>query len=270
MKRLYLGFVTIILVFSLTACSDKIESVFKKTADNQSSKLLSDKEFTNMLANPHKYKGDKVEFYARVYLDLEEKNAGGKYFEAHVNVGEDKKVIVIIDDENINEDDIIAVEGTIIDVHVESGSFGGKRAMPIIKAKKVELSDYATAFAPAEKTVDVNLEINQHGYVVELKKIETAKNDTRLYVSIKNNSKQNFYFCKYDASIVAGSKQLEINDNYLADYEELPGIILPGVTAEGILLFPKISQTENLKIIIEGYSGDFNLKFQPYQFTVAL
>lgn len=55
-------------------------------------------------------------------------------------------------------------------------SFGEQQLKGIL-AKVVEKSDYATAFVPAIKVIEVNQEINQHGYSMILERVEVTETE---------------------------------------------------------------------------------------------
>ena len=220
--------------------------------------------------DPSNFKGDNVEFFAKIFVEPE-KDADGTYFQAYANNNSDRNVIVGIGDPDldIKTDDIVFVKGTINDTFEGENAMGGIVTAPAIKAETVEISDYATAFAPAIKTVDVNQEINQHGYLLKLSKIEIAENETRLYLTIQNKSQDTISFYSFNTKLVSGNQQLEEESNYEANYPELQSDILPGVISEGIIAFPTLSESGQVKVFLEGSSVNYDLDFVPFEFDVA-
>src|SRR5690606_28988698 len=98
--------------------------------------------------------------------------------------------------------------------------------------------------------------------------IELAKEETRLFVSIENKSKDEIHFYDFDSKIVSGNQQLETETNYDAEYPELHNDILPGIKSEGIVTFPAIPESGELKVLLEGYSSNYQLDFVPFEFEI--
>jgi hypothetical protein len=278
LKKYLLGLLALIMVISLAACSSESSSNAKEEGKSEEksavskepAKVLTKDEFNKMFSDPKKYKGSKVEFYAKIFIEPE-KDEDGTYLQAYADNNMDRNIIIAIPDPNLDvkADDIIYVSGEVKDVFEGENALGGTVTAPAISADKVELSDYATAFAPALKTVEVNKDIDQHGYVLHLGKIEIAENETRLHVSVTNNSNTNISFYSFNSKIVSGNQQLETQDSYDAGYTEVQSDILPGIKTEGMVVFPKVPETGTLKIIFEGSSENYELDFQPFQFDVT-
>ncbi|WP_242069103.1 DUF4352 domain-containing protein [Cytobacillus firmus] len=276
MKNLFKGFLVFMLLFSLTACGSEStsgsseEKTKTKDEEKSSGKLLTKEEFEKMYSDPKKYKGSKVEFYAKVFVEPE-KDDDGTYLQVYANNNDERNTIVGIEDPNLDVkmDDIILVKGSVEDVFEGENALGGTISAPAIKAESIEKSDYATAFAPALKTIDVNNEVDQHGYNLKLNKIELAESETRLHVTITNNTDTNISFYSFDAKIVSGNQQFEILDNYEAGYPEVQSDILPGVESEGIVVFPALPDSGTVKVLFEGSSENYDLEFKPFEFEVT-
>ncbi|QED50087.1 DUF4352 domain-containing protein [Cytobacillus dafuensis] len=271
-------FILFILSTFVTACSSDSTSSSsgnseikdtKKQEAKESGKLLTHDEFIKMLSDPKKHKGSKVEFYAKVFVEPE-KDEDGTYLQAYADNNSDRNIIIGIGDPNLDvaTEDVIFVSGTVEDLFEGENLMGGTVTAPVIKADKIEMTDYATAFAPAIKTVDVNKEINQHDYILKLNKVEIADSETRLYITITNNSKDNISFYSFNSKMVVGNQQFEPEDNYEANYPEIQSDILSGVTSEGIIRFPAIPESGELRILLEGSSENWDLDFTPFEFQI--
>ncbi|WP_175640192.1 hypothetical protein [Metabacillus schmidteae] len=123
------------------------------------------------------------------------------------------------------------------DVFEGENMVGGTISAPMILADSIEKTDYATAFAPAIKTVELKKEIDQHGFVIKVNKIELAETETCVFVNVTNNSKDTISFYSFNSKMTLGGSQLETTDNNEAGYPEVQSEILAGVSSEGILLF---------------------------------
>ena len=243
----------------------------KESTENSkavSNEPLTESEFKKMLSDPMKYEGAKVEFFGTVFVEPE-KDEDGTYLQIFDK--NDNNIIVAIEDPDLEVelDDIVKVKGTVVDEFKGENAFGGTITAPSIKAESVEVTDYATAFAPAIKTIEVNQEQTQHGYVFDLAKVEIAEDETRAYIKITNNSKEEISFYSFNSKITAGTKQLEEDDDY--NYPEIPSEILPGVSVEGIVVFPTIKDEQGTaKFYFEGSSENYDIDIEPFIFDVNL
>lgn len=277
MKRVFTSLAVLFLLFGLTACSSESstgsEETEKKSPEKETTendKLLSKEEFEKMYSDPKKYKGSKVEFYAKIFLEPE-KDDEGTYLQVYAENNDERNTIVAIEDPklNVKVDDIIKVTGVVYDEYEGENLMGGTLVLPMVKADSIEVVDYVTAFSPAIKTIEVNKEINQHGLIVKLSKIEIAENETRLYVTVNNTTEEAASFYDFNTKLIIGSQQLEATDNYDANYPELQSELLSGIQTEGIISFDKIPESGSLKVYSEGSTDNYELDFEPYQFDVT-
>ncbi|MGV3487127.1 MAG: DUF4352 domain-containing protein [Tuberibacillus sp.] len=274
-KFITMGMAMLLFLGVLAGCSDtKTDATGskenKKAASTKPAKLLTKDEFQKMLSNPKKYKGANVDFYAKIFVEPE-KDDKGTYLQAFTNPDDSEgNVIIGIKNPNleVKVDDIIHVVGKVKDSFSGENAFGGTIEAPMILADKIEKSDYATAFAPALKTVAINKEQDQHGYKMKLTKLEIAENETRIFYVITNTTKDKVEFYDFNAKLVNGNKQYDIKDDAF-NYPENQSEILPGVKTEGMLAYPKLEQTSgNLKLNMEVSSDNYELDFHPFQFEI--
>lgn len=167
-------------------------------------------------------------------------------------------------------DDYIKLTGYVYDVTDYTNAFGGSVSAPGIMAIEVEKSSYLDAVSPTLKEVTyTNKAKNQHNYKIEVTKVEFAETETRVYVTAKNDAKDEFSIYTYSAVITQNGKQYEQESNYEADYEELQSELKPGVTSTGILVFPKIEQ-KDFKLMIEGSSDNWDIDLKEYVFDLEV
>jgi hypothetical protein len=62
---------------------------------------------------------------------------------------------------------------------------------------------------------------------------------------------------------------LEPSDNFESNYPKIQSDILPGVKTQGVVVFPKVPQSGNLKVHFEGSSDNYDLEFQPFEYDIA-
>lgn len=275
MKKILIG----VLAFGLLAgCSSN--NTTSSTGEKETKKqvvetaktdtVLSKEEFAKMYSDPKKYKGSKVQFYGKVFVDPQ-KDDKGTYLQVYADNDPQRNTIVAIKDPNLDvkNNDIVLVTGTVKDQFEGKNALGGTVTGPTIIADKITKSDYATAFAPALKTVNVNKKIDQNGYVLDISKIEIAENETRVYVDITNNSKNTIHFYDFKSKLIINNQQLEPSNNFDANYPKVQTDILSGVTSQGIIIFPKVPQSGSLKVYLEGSSDNYELNFQPFIFDIT-
>lgn len=171
---------------------------------------------------------------------------------------------------DVKTNDYVKITGYVYEVMDYENAFGGAMSAPVIVATKIEKGSYSEVMSPTLKEVNYsNKSINQHNYKIEVTKIEFAEKETRVYVTAKNDAKDEFSIYTYSAVITQNGKQYEQVNNYDADYEELQSEIKPGITSSGILVFPKIEQQE-FKLMIDGSSDNWDIDINEYVFDLEV
>jgi hypothetical protein len=259
----------------LAGCGTESKEASKEAKSSESSKKENKASFgpndvEKFYATADDHKGAKVEVYGKIFV-TPERDKDGTYLQVFIDKkGTDGNALVGIEDPDLDvkEGDIIHIVGTLKGSEDGENAMGAKLTLPIIHADKIEKTDYVTAFSPAKKTIEVNKEVNQHGAVVKLNKIEIADGETRLYVTAVNNTQNKFNIYNYNAKLLQGSQQMEVQDNYDAEYPEFPGEVLPGVTSEAVIAFPEVAESGQLKFLIEGNTDNYELDFSEYTFDI--
>jgi hypothetical protein len=277
MKKALLTFIFAALSLSLAGCGEETsttDGANEAASEVSESKgtLLSADEFEKMFSDPKKYKGSKVEFYGRIFVEPE-RDSDGTYLQVFANNNSERNTIIMIEDPNVDVamDDIIHVTGTVKDAFEGENAFGGVITAPMILADSIEKTDYQTAFAPAKQTIELNAEQNQHGYKLTVQKVELADQETRVYVQVANETNNKIYFYTFDAKLIANGKQLEEEMNYDANYPEVQSELLPGVTTDGIIVFPALGEgVSTFQLYFEGSSDNWEINFEPFVFDVGM
>lgn len=287
MKKLVLAFIMLSLLL-LTACgeststegngneetqSDSVVENKESTESKENKEPLSSQEFSQMLSNPKNFKGSYVEYIGKVFIV--ERDADGTYLQVWADAeNSDHNTIVAIADPNfeVTDEDFIIIKGTVRDEFKGENAFGATLIVPVIDAENYEVTDYITAVSPTLHEVTVNQEQDQHGYVIYVEKVEFGKKDTRVYVSIKNNSESTINFWSFDAKLVQDGKQFDVEYAWDANYPELQTDIRPGVTSEGILSFSPVDfeGKKEIKLYLNGSSDDWDIDIEEFQFDIEL
>ncbi|KXJ38786.1 MULTISPECIES: zinc ribbon domain-containing protein [Bacillus] len=265
-----LAIVVIIIIANIGNSGDSQASTATTSSDSKkSTKTVQKADIEKLYTNANQFKNYKVDLYVKVF-DVEQDD-DGTYLQGYNNPEKLSKNTLIMSDDSdldIKDDDIIHVVGTVKDKYDGENALGGSVSAPRIIADSIEKSDYATAFAPAQKTINVDKTQNQHGFALTLQKVELAEKETRLYVKIENKSQDEINFYDFNAKIIADNKQLERKDD-LSSYPKIQSEILPGVNTEGVIVFPKI-ESKTAKIILEGSSENYDITINPFTFEVNL
>jgi hypothetical protein len=257
-----------------TASNDSKKSEAAKTKEVTKGKLAA-VDYDKLYSDPKKYKGYEVELTGKIFNEPE-KDDKGTYFQMWGDPeNSEKNTLVAINDPKlqVKADDYVKIKGVVKDQFKGKNGFGAEVTAPAITADSVEKVDYITAVAPTLKEVKLDKEINQNNIIVTLQKVELAKNQTRVYLKIKNNTQAKASFYSNSAKLIVGTSQLE--EEYTSPettgLKEIQSDILPGVETEGVIVYPAIDPSQTLfKLNAEASSDNYDLDFQPYVFDVAV
>lgn len=278
MKKLILFTCLSFVILILGACGDSESSTSKDSnaSEEVSNKgKLKDEDYEKLYSDPEKYIGYEVELTGQVFTEPE-KDSDGTYIQFWADPeNSEKNTLAAVNDPNlkISTNDYVIVKGVVKDKYEGENAFGGTIQAPVILAESIEVSDYISVISPTEKEIVVDKEVNQNELVVTLQKIEFAKNQTRVYLKVKNNTQDNASFYSHSTKLIIGNKQLE--EEYFnseeTGLEEIQSEILPGIETEGVIVYPAIELSENtIKLNAEAYSDNYDLDFKPYVFEVPI
>lgn len=273
-------FIVIMLFFTLivTACGNDTEkSSGEKNGDKgtESKGVITTEDLNKLYTDPKKYKGYEVEITGKVFAEVE-KDEDGIYFQLWADPeNAEKNTIVQYNnlDLDVKADQYIKIKGIVHDKFEGENAFGGTIIAPMIQAESVEILDYISVMSPTIKEINVDKEINQHDLIVHLDNIEFADNQTRIYVTVKNNTSDTANFYDFNAKLIVGNKQLEKEyfDSETTGLDEIQSDILPGIEAQGVIVYPAVDLEEaSLKLHAEANTDNYELDFEPYVFEIPL
>lgn len=248
------------------------EQSSEKSEETEDTTPLSESEIKQMYTDPDKFMNRTVTLTGRVFTSPE-RDEDGIYFQMFYDTeNHDLNTIVayLDPDFELEEGDYVKLTGVVSGNFEGENAFGGTVTAPQIIATSLEKSSYTEVVSPALKTVTPKgTSSTQHGYTVSLTKVEFAKNETRLYFTVENGGKATFNLYSFDTKLIQNGKQYEEETNYDADYPEIQSDLLPGVTTEGIIVFPAIDQ-KNFQVVLDAFSDDFDEDFELYTFDVSV
>lgn len=264
MRKLLLTGLSAILMLSMTACSSGTpkEKVF-----------IEENEIGNLYTSPKDYKNKYVTLTGKVFGNPESKDDLVVFQMFNDPKNSDRNTIVICDSNTngIKSDNYVKVTGYIEGAFEGENLFGASVTAPQIRAESVEVVSYIDAVSPTLKSVEINQtkESNSNGVTITLEKVEFAETETRLYLSVDNQSNSKYMFYSFNTKIVQDNKQYEEEMNYDANYPEFASEIPSGVKEEGVIAFPAINQND-FKLLSEGYSDDYNIDRDTFTFEVKV
>ncbi len=229
---------------------------------------LNENEIKRMYSNPSDYIGSTVELTGVIFGNVDY-DSDGIYFQMWADPDniDFNTVVAYLDPElTLETGQYVRIDGTIAGVFEGENMMGGQIIAPTIKADTLEITSYKDAVRPTIATATaINDTIDQYGYSVTVQNVELAEKETRAYISVTNNGTNEFSLYGFNMVLIQDSTQYEYEPNYMADYPELQSSIRPGITTEGVVVFPAIKQ-EPFQIIMESHSYDWKQPLQEYVF----
>lgn len=231
---------------------------------------LEENEIDAALSDGDSYKGKYINIAGKVFnVDKDGDTVAMQVWYDADNANQ--QFIVYADKEmagSVKEDDFIKVDGKITGTFTGENYFGGEIKALMIEAESLEVGGYDDLYAPAESTKEIGETKDQHGVSVTLEKVEYAKGEARVYVTVKNDSGDTASIYTYSAKAIQDGKQFEHQDNYEAGYDSDIGEVLDGASKEGIIRFKGLDPDKGFKLTMEAYSDNWDITLEDYVFEV--
>ena len=263
MKKLLIVLTTCLcMVFCFTACGGDGGST-EESADNSP---ITEDEIAELYTSPDNFKGRTFEFPGKV-LDVE-KDGSDLYLQVYQDIEnyENNTIVVYKDaDVSVKADDFVRVTGTIDGVFSGENALGGEIEAPQMTASKVEKIDAMEAF-PATKTVEVDQTVTKGSYEATVSKVDFTDKETRIYLTVKNNSSAEFDNYPDQGVIVQDGKQYESEWNEY--YPEPSTELKAGVTSESVIAFKKVEEAD-FTYSFDGYD-DENYDDVTFEFEIKV
>ena len=217
------------------------------------------------LGDPVKYKGSQVVLTGKVFTQPE-MSQDLMCFQMYTNPENSEGNTAACASANlvtVTSDDYVRVEGTLFDKFEGANAFGAALTIPLVVATKIDRITRSDVVAPALVVAKANSPQTQHGLTITLDKVEIAKTETRVWVTITNGAVDKASTYDFGALLVQGSHQIEAKYAFDSGLPELPDTILPGVKASGVMLFEAIDSAAGHARLVwdtprtEDYSLDF-------------
>lgn len=231
---------------------------------------LEDSEIDAALSDGDSYKGKWIRVVGKVFnIDKDGENYAVQAWHSAEDA-EQPFIVYIAGDkvDSIETDDFFLVDGEITGTFSGENAFGGEVTNMMIEADTITVGSYDEIYAPAESTKEVGETKEQHGVKLTVDRVEYAKDEARVYLSVSNESGYTASVYNYNAKAIQDGAQFEHQDNYEAGYDGDLGEILDGAGKEGIVRFRGLDPEKGFKLIIEAYSDNYDIEMEDFVFEI--
>lgn len=219
------------------------------------SEIITNANFNPILVSPSKHLEKEVKITAKLLENPDKSQT--VFFITPDPSNQDLRVKVVTTklEDKLKINDFVQIQGTVSD------------DTPTITASKVEKIEPQSVLAPTLKEIIVDKEQDQQGYKIVLDKVEFAETETRVFVTVNNQTKKDINFYADYARATQGKEGFNLQKNWEADYPQVPVDIKSKDERYGILVFAPLKyEAKKAKFIFEGFSNDIYLK--PFEFKV--
>lgn len=249
--------------------------------DEVKAEAISDLDYDELFRNNSEYVG-KVVHYVGEVVQIQEGSGNSYVMRANVTENEsgfwEDDIFLSYSGDRVLENDIIEFWGEVKGVRKYDTVLGSSRSIPDIAVLHLDvLKDYTGGgTATVKNTIEVGETNEQYGFSITLDKIELTDKQTRVWLSVSNESDYKVSLYDFSAKLVQGGKQLE--PEYTSNEDlKLPSEYLSGVNAEGVIVFPAVSETGSLRFVMDApYAQDVpfelysTMEFEEISFEVEL
>lgn len=276
MKRKIVAMMLIaMMAVNVTACGGSTGSSSSDSKKTESAKEEKKEYVDNIDAvasKPDDYKGKYIKFYGIVSTVEEDDDFYG--CQVYIDLDYNNSVLLEIPKDTISEvpkpDEFLNIDAKIEDSRDGQTVMGVNSTWAYLKADSVEKTTYLDSFGKAETTWEfTDKSIDQSGIKVDVTKVEFAKDETRFYVTVTNNSSDAASLWTSSAKVIQNGQQKDQSyGNYWGDYPEVSSDIIPGASSSGIMVFDAMDPSA-LQLYIEGSSDNWDIELSPFVFDLA-
>ena len=231
---------------------------------------LEDSEIDAALSDGDSFKGKYIIIAGKVFSV--EKDGDTVAMQVWYDVEDAEQQFIVYADKEIasgvKEDSFVKVDGEIAGTFTGENYFGGEIKALMINADSLEVGGYDDIYAPAESTKEIGETQDQNGVSITLDRVEYAKGEARVYISVKNDSGDTASIYTFNAKAIQDGKQFEHEDNYEADADGDIGEVLDGASKEGVIRFKGLDPDKGFKLTLEAYSDNFDIELEDYVFEI--
>lgn len=170
----------------------------------------------------------------------------------------------------VKKDDYVRVDGKVQGNYQGTLATGQGFSGSRVAAATVQVITREAAVAPAIKVDKVSQPLTQNGVVVTLDRVELAKQETRVYLSVNNGAAQSIVLNPGAIRLVQSEQQYEPKVLQNSGYPQLPGMLVPGAKADTVFVFKAIDPALPLRVFWDGVRfNQGTVQFAPFQWNVG-
>lgn len=166
--------------------------------------------------------------------------------------------------------DYLEITGVVTSIRSDDSEFAGDPIIEVVESKPLTETE---ALSPALKTIDVNQSQLESGVSLTLEAVEFSPVETRLSISIDNQTDYEADISDYEAKLTVDGKVYDSGSDFWSeDTVELPNSTKPNDTSEGVIVFPAVDyqNISNVKFTIQGDLNDDNWTNLSYSIETSM
>jgi len=256
----------------LTACGSSNEG-----NSSEDKVYLEDSQIQQLFTDPDQFKGKYAKLSGVLLANPETGSDGSMALQVFYDAKNyDQNFIVYTNnaDSSLKSGDYVKVDGKVHGKFNGENAFGGNISAPAIENASVTKSTYMDVVAPTTATIEPNVSSEQYDITVSVDKVEYSDVETRVYMTIKNDSSESVSADVYGIKLIMDGQQVAQDSNSTSsidgNYAELNYDITAGASSSGILVFPTIEQKKDFQVIVSNVISDnYELDFDNYTLNVS-
>lgn len=256
----------------LTACGSSNEG-----NSSEDKVYLEDSQIQQLFTDPDQFKGKYAKLSGVLLANPETGSDGSMALQVFYDAKNyDQNFIVYTNnaDSSLKSGDYVKVDGKVHGKFNGENAFGGNISAPAIENASVTKSTYMDVVAPTTATIEPNVSSEQHDITVSVDKVEYSDVETRVYMTIKNDSSESVSADVYGIKLIMDGQQVAQDSNSTSsidgNYAELNYDIIAGASSSGILVFPTIEQKKDFQVIVSNVISDnYELEFDTYTLNIS-
>ncbi len=273
-KKVWVLLLALALASGLTACGG---TNLSDEATEEEMDYVSSEEIPDVFSDPDAYAGRYIVLTGQISKTIDseetqEQQAFQAYFDTQAYTGD--YVVYCSREIPVTENEYIAVEGKIVGAEPFETLFGEQRNILTIEAVSVTEKSYIDIVTPAIAVVmPQDATASQHDISVTVDKVEFAEDETRIWITMQNDSDKAVDIYPKNSLLLQDGAQYAYNWDSMTLYEtdetEPADRLLGGITSSGLLVFPAINIEEESQLYMEKfYSDDYEEEFDPFIITI--
>lgn len=216
--------------------------------------------WSTLASDPEAHKGATVEVVGHVFTEPE-RDEEVTYWQMWAKPKANEwNTVVGIKNPNfkISNNDYVRVKGVVAGELEAENAFGGKVSGVTIAANTAEVLTALEAATPPTKTLPSQQQTIGKDILVTVEKVEIAPDETRVYLTVQNDSDATISLYQHTAKLIVGGQQHEAKFSP-EGYPELPSETVGGASSNGVIVFDPIDANQPTQFRIDGYSSDVNI-----------